>query len=126
MSSSSSPALPPPIDTSDPRRFDRVRPFTLPRAWREESFDIYGSVLGSASMISGGAIITRLPQLAYIGLIFALAHLAHHKPLSVRKNSSDSTGGPYMSLAFSLLSIGLIAFQKIVIAPKEAQWRGGK
>lgn len=28
--------------------------------------------------------------------------------------------------SFSLLSIGLIAFQKIVIAPKEAQWRGGK
>lgn len=57
------------VDTSDPRRFDRVRPFTLPKAWREESTDIYGTLLGSASMVSGGAIVTRMPQLAYLGLI---------------------------------------------------------
>ncbi|CAO1635049.1 unnamed protein product [Parajaminaea phylloscopi] len=103
------------IDTSDPRRYDRVRPFTMPRAWREESVDVYGSLLGSASMIAGGAIITRLPQLAYIGLIFALAHIVHHKPLSIRKNSTDATGGPWTSLLFALLSIGIIAFQKVFI-----------
>lgn len=57
------------IDTSDPRRYDRVCPFTLPKQWREESLDAYGSMLGSASLIAGGAMVTRLPQLAYIGLI---------------------------------------------------------
>lgn len=57
------------LDTTDPRRFDRVRPFTLPKAWREESMDLYGTLLGSASLVSGGAMLTRMPQFAYVGLI---------------------------------------------------------
>ncbi|CAO1628221.1 unnamed protein product [Sympodiomycopsis kandeliae] len=115
------------LDTSDPRRYDRVKPFTLPKQWREESLDAYGSMLGSASLISGGAMVTRMPQLAYIGLIFALAHIVHHKPLSLRKNSSDSTGGPWTSLLFALMSIALITFQKLLgtgpvipVKPKQA------
>lgn len=65
---SSSSAVPR-LDTSDPRRFDRVRPFTLPEEWRSEDLDAYGSLLASASIISGGALLTRMPHFAYVGLL---------------------------------------------------------
>ncbi|PWN93935.1 hypothetical protein FA10DRAFT_248398 [Acaromyces ingoldii] len=85
------------IDTTDPRRHDRVRPMKLPAAWLDDSIDVYGFILSSVTMISGAAMITRLPSLACIGLLFALANFAHDKPLQSKKESA-SQGGPVMGM----------------------------
>ncbi|PWN47336.1 hypothetical protein IE53DRAFT_254939 [Violaceomyces palustris] len=85
------------IDPSDPRRIELVKPMTLPAEWRKEELDFYASFLGSASMMSGAAMLTRAPQIAYMGTIFALAHLAHDRPFKSTK-TSESAGGPIMSI----------------------------
>lgn len=86
------------IEASDPRRPELTRPLTLPPSWGADELDIYASFLGSISMLSGAAMLTRAPYIAYAGLIFACAHIAHDKPFKSSKTKEASTGGPWMSL----------------------------
>ncbi len=77
--------------------------------------DIYASFLGSVSMMSGAAMLTRAPTIAYAGLVFACAHIAHDKPFKSTKTQDASTGGPWMSLAFAFLAmIALILPSKLI------------
>ncbi|PWZ01479.1 hypothetical protein BCV70DRAFT_187047 [Testicularia cyperi] len=101
------------IDGSDPRRPEQTRSLVLPRSWRSDSLDIYASFLGSASMMSGAAMMTRAPYCAYAGLIFACAHIAHDKPFKSAKTQESVTGGPWMSLIFSLLAIFALILPKL-------------
>jgi hypothetical protein len=87
------------IDTTDPRRHDRVKPLRYPAAWLDDSVDLYGFLLSSVTMISGMAMITRLAPVAYAGLLFGLANYAHQKPYQAKKESAQSAAGPVMSLA---------------------------
>lgn len=87
------------IDSSDPRRPELVRPLVLPKTWSNDDLDIYSSFLGSVSMVSGAAMLTRASYIAYGGLVFACAHIAHDKPFKSSKTKDASTGGPWMSLA---------------------------
>ena len=48
-------------------------------------------------MLSGLAMLTRMYQFAFIGLLCAVAHLAHDKPLS-RVKTDNGTGGPFTSV----------------------------
>ena len=89
------------VDSSDPRRPELVRPLALPKAWRANELDVYASFLGSISMMSGAAMLTRAPYIAYAGLVFACAHIAHDKPFKSTKTRESSTGGPWMSLAYA-------------------------
>lgn len=86
------------VDASDPRRPELVRPLALPKSWNADDLDVYASFLGSVSMMSGAAMLTRAPYIAYAGLVFACAHIAHDKPFKSKKTSDVATGGPYMSL----------------------------
>lgn len=86
------------VDASDPRRPELIRPLALPKAWKTDELDIYASFLGSVSMLSGAAMLTRAPYIAYGGLVFAVAHIAHDRPFKSKKTSDSSTGGPWMSL----------------------------
>lgn len=103
------------IDTTDPRRHDRIQPLKFPDTWLDDSADLYGFLLSSATMMSGAAMVTRLPTLSFAGLLFALANNAHDKPHQAKKESAQSaTGGPVMGLAFASLSIILLIFQKLL------------
>lgn len=86
------------IDTTDPRRFDKVKPLTFPAAWLDDSVDLYGFLLSSATMISGMALVTRWAPIAYIGLIFGIANFAHEKKHQAKKESAKSAAGPFMTL----------------------------
>lgn len=86
------------VDASDPRRPERVRPLALPASWKADELDLYASFLGSISMISGAAMLTRAPYIAYAGMVFACAHIAHDKPFKSSRTREASTGGPWMSL----------------------------
>lgn len=88
------------IDTTDPRRHDKIKPLVFPAAWHDDGVDLYGFLLSSASMISGMAMVTRLPLLAYIGLLFGLANFAHEKPLQAKKESATNAAGPRMGLTY--------------------------
>ncbi|SPO32337.1 probable a1-mating type protein Rba1 [Ustilago trichophora] len=101
------------VDPSDPRRAELVRPLALPKAWKSDDLDIYASFLGSVSMMSGAAMLTRAPYIAYAGLIFACAHIAHDKPFKSSKTKDASTGGPWMSLMFSLLALIALILPKL-------------
>lgn len=88
------------IDTTDPRRHDRIRPLSFPAQWNDDGVDVYGFFLSSATMLSGAAMVTRLPTLAFVGLIFAIANFVHDKPHQAKKDSAQSaTGGPVMGLS---------------------------
>lgn len=103
------------IDTTDPRRHDRIQPLQFPDPWLDDSADLYGFLLSSATMMSGAAMITRLPTLSFAGLLFALANNAHDKPHQAKKESAqNATGGPVMGLVFASLSIVLLIFQKLL------------
>nr|CAI59759.1 rba2 protein [Sporisorium reilianum] len=93
------------VDASDPRRPELVRPLSLPKAWKTDDLDIYASFLGSVSMMSGAAMLTRAPYIAYAGLVFACAHIAHDRPFKSKRTSEVSTGGPFMSLIFAFLAL---------------------
>lgn len=86
------------IDTTDPRRYDKVKPLTFPAAWYDDSVDLYGFLLSSATMISGMALVTRWAPIAYIGLIFGIANFAHEKQYQAKKESARSAAGPFMTL----------------------------
>nr|QBH67511.1 right border A protein [Ustilago esculenta]QBH70112.1 rba1 protein [Ustilago esculenta] len=101
------------VDSSDPRRPELVRPLVLPKAWKSDDLDIYASFLGSVSMMSGAAMLTRAPYIAYAGLVFACAHIAHDKPFKSSKTRDASTGGPWMSLAFSFLALIALILPKV-------------
>ncbi|KAJ1028033.1 hypothetical protein NDA13_003483 [Ustilago tritici] len=101
------------IDSSNPRRPELVRPLVLPKTWSNDDLDIYSSFLGSVSMMSGAAMLTRAPYIAYGGLVFACAHIAHDKPFKSSKTKDASTGGPWMSLAFSLLALIALVLPKL-------------
>ncbi|KAJ9478804.1 Right border a protein [Pseudozyma hubeiensis] len=100
------------VDASDPRRPEEVRPLALPKSWKSDELDIYASFLGSVSMMSGAAMLTRVPYIAYAGLVFACAHIAHDKPFKSSKTREASTGGPYMSLLFSILALFALILPK--------------
>nr|AEY62475.1 right border a protein [Melanopsichium pennsylvanicum] len=102
------------VDSSDPRQPQSVRPLVLPKAWKSDDLDIYASFLGSVSMMSGAAMLTRAPYIAYAGLVFACAHIAHDKPFKSSKTRDASTGGPWMSLAFSFLALIALILPKAV------------
>ncbi|KAN0065345.1 hypothetical protein ACQY0O_001181 [Thecaphora frezii] len=104
------------IDPSDPRRADLTRPLQLPAAWRENDLDVYGSFLGGASMMSGAAMMTRVPQIAYLGMVFAVAHIAHDKPFKSEKSKDSATGGPLMSLLFSTLALLALMTPKMIVS----------
>ncbi|EPQ30806.1 uncharacterized protein PFL1_01707 [Pseudozyma flocculosa PF-1] len=104
------------VDPSDPRRADLTRPLQLPAAWRENDLDMYGSFLGGASMMSGAAMLTRAPQIAYLGMIFAVAHLAHDKPFKSEKNKESPSGGPLMSLLFSAMAMLALMVPKMAVS----------
>lgn len=87
------------VDSTDPRRPELVRPLTMPKSWKANELDVYASFLSSVSMVSSAAMLTRAPYIAYAGLIFACAHIAHDKPFKSSKTKDASTGGPWMSLA---------------------------
>jgi hypothetical protein len=87
------------IDTTDPRRHDRVKALTFPARWNDDSLDFYGFFLSASTMISGMAMVTRLPTLSYFGFIFALANFVHDKPHQKKKESAQgATGGPVLGL----------------------------
>nr|AEY62526.1 right border a protein [Anthracocystis walkeri] len=100
------------VDPSDPRRPEQVRPLVLPKAWKSDELDIYASFLGSVSMMSGAAMLTRAPYIAYAGLVFACAHIAHDKPFKSSRTKEASTGGPWMSLAFAFLALIALVLPK--------------
>jgi hypothetical protein len=87
------------IDTTDPRRHDKIQPLRYPAAWSDDNIDIYGFLLSSATMISGMAMVTRFAPLAYMGLLFGLANYAHEKPHQAKKESASNAGGPIMGLS---------------------------
>lgn len=87
------------IDTTDPRRHDRVKPLAFPSSWLDDSIDVYGFLLSSATMISGMAMVTRIAPIAFLGLLFALANYAHDKPLQAKKESARNSTSPIMGLA---------------------------
>jgi len=87
------------IDTTDPRRHDKVKPLQFPASWSDDNLDVYGFLLSSATMISGMAMVTRLAPLAYIGLLFGLANFAHEKPFQAKKESASNAAGPVMGLS---------------------------
>lgn len=86
------------IDTTDPRRHDRVRPLSFPASWEDDSVDGYGLVLSSATMMSGAAMVTRITPLAFAALLFALANYVHDKPLQAKKEAARSQTGPVMGV----------------------------
>ncbi|UZJ55886.1 hypothetical protein CBS101457_005206 [Exobasidium rhododendri] len=87
------------IDTTDPRRHDKVQPLQLPATWSDDSLDLYGFLLSSATMISGMAMVTRFAPLAYMGLLFGLANYAHEKPFQAKKENASSAASPVMGLS---------------------------
>lgn len=87
------------IDTTDPRRHDKVQALKFPASWSDDSLDLYGFLLSSATMISGMAMVTRLAPLAYMGLLFGLANFAHEKPFQAKKDSASNAAGPVMGLS---------------------------
>ncbi|TKY86043.1 hypothetical protein EX895_004868 [Sporisorium graminicola] len=101
------------VDASDPRRPELVRPLALPKSWNADDLDVYASFLGSVSMMSGAAMLTRAPYIAYAGLVFACAHIAHDKPFKSKKTSDVATGGPYMSLMFAFLALLALILPKL-------------
>lgn len=86
------------IDTTDPRRHDRVRPMELPAAWQDDSLDGYAMLLTSSTMLSGAAMITRITSLAYASLLLSVASYAHEKPMQAQKESAKAQTGPVMSI----------------------------
>ncbi|GAC74673.1 hypothetical protein PANT_12d00084 [Moesziomyces antarcticus T-34] len=103
------------VDSSDPRRPELVRPLTMPKSWKANELDVYASFLGSISMMSGAAMLTRAPYIAYAGLVFACAHIAHDKPFKSSKTRDASTGGPWMSLAFAFLALIALIIPKLSV-----------
>ncbi|KAL9931482.1 hypothetical protein V8E36_009647 [Tilletia maclaganii] len=101
------------IDSSNAKRPDQAVPYSPPAEWQTPTTDIYGALLGSASVMSGAAMLMRQPMIAYSGLIAACAHLAQHKPHSTRINS-DSTSSPALSLVFSVMAIIALAIPKLM------------
>ncbi|PWN44172.1 right border a protein [Ceraceosorus guamensis] len=100
------------IDTTDPRRFDRVVPFTLPGKWADDSPDLYEMLLSSSTVASGAAMLTRQIPVAFVGLVLSAAHVAHYKPLQKRREGSQQAG-PYMGLGFALIALIVLIFQKV-------------
>ncbi|KAK0550917.1 hypothetical protein OC846_003487 [Tilletia horrida] len=107
------------IDGSNAKRPDQAVPYSPPPEWSVPTTDLYGAMLGSASMMSGAAMLVRQPVIAYLGLIAALAHLAQNKPRTAKINS-DGTASPLLSLLFALMSISALAFPKLMV---EYDWR---
>ncbi|KAK0532264.1 hypothetical protein OC834_002287 [Tilletia horrida] len=107
------------IDGSNAKRPNEAVPYSAPPEWSVPTTDVYGAMLGSASMMSGAAMLLKQPMIAYSGLIAACAHLAQHKPHSARINS-EGTASPYLSLAFSLMAIIALAIPKLMT---EFDWR---
>lgn len=101
------------VDASDPRRPEQMRPLVLPKSWNPDDLDVYASFLGSVSMMSGAAMLTRAPYIAYAGLVFACAHIAHDKPFKSNRTKEVSTGGPWMSLLFSFLALLALILPKL-------------
>lgn len=92
------------IDTTDPRRHDRVQPLSFPSSWNDDSVDFYGFFLTSATLISGAAMVTRTPILAFVGLIFGLANFVHDKPHQAKKDAARSpTSGPLTGILYVFL-----------------------
>ncbi|CAD6892226.1 unnamed protein product [Tilletia controversa] len=107
------------IDGSNAKRPNEAAPYSAPPEWSTPSTDIYGSMLGSASMMSGAAMLMKQPVIAYFGLIAALAHLAQHKPHSERTNK-EGTASPMLSLAFSFMAIAALSIPKLMA---DFDWR---
>ncbi|KAE8221827.1 hypothetical protein CF319_g4880 [Tilletia indica] len=108
------------IDGSNAKRPNEAVPYSAPPEWSVPSTDLYGSMLGSASMMSGAAMLMKQPVIAYFGLIAACAHLAQHKPHSERVTKEGTGGSPMLSLAFSFMAIAALAFPKLLT---DFDWR---
>ncbi|KDN39616.1 rba1 protein [Tilletiaria anomala UBC 951] len=99
------------FDSSDPRRPELCRPYKLPNSWADGETDIFAGLLGT--MLSGASMLTRMPQFAYVGFLFACAHFAHDRPLS-RGKQDTGTGGPWTSLIFSFMAMVTTALPKLL------------
>lgn len=86
------------FDSSSPLRPEGVRPFKLPECWTQGESDIFGSLLGSAAMLSGAGLLFKQPLLAYLGLFFAIAHWVHDQPFG--RTKSDSASSPAISVLY--------------------------
>ncbi|KAI6041530.1 hypothetical protein EDC04DRAFT_2565452 [Pisolithus marmoratus] len=83
---------------SDPRDPSREVNLTLPRSWRVESTDAFGSV---GMFLAGIAMVTKNRYLVWPVLVLAISGVMNQRPLRYK----DSGNSPWTNLAMAIFAL---------------------